>query len=1033
MYLKVFIKLEVSLKFYKQLLTNQFITSMKNSLLKGLLVFLTMFFTSIAFSQSVSGKVTDSNGALPGASVTVKGTTNSQQTDLDGNFKINNVGSSAVLVFSYIGLKTQEVTVAGKATVDVTLQSDQLELKEVLVIGYGTVKRKDATGAIDQLSSKKFDNIAATTPAEVLRGKVAGVQITSSSGEPGAAISIRVRGNSSIRSSNNPLIVLDGVPLDGGDSSAGGSDVLGSSTARSPLNFINQNDIETLTVLKDASSTAIYGARGANGVIMITTKKSKSKTPQLNYNSSVGFSSYKGNIDVMSTAEYIAAGGTNNGAAVYNWKDALLQDGLTVNNDLSYSTGSENSFSRLSFGVNNTTGIVQNTGLDKYTASYSNSTNFFSNNLILDSKIAYTALKDKTTILSDKAGFIGNAISSALYWNPTNPIYDNSPDGYYNPNYNVPVGNYGSDDYLNPIQLRDAYLDYTNTSKLIANISATLKLSKNLKYKFLVGIESSNSTRKSQILPTIRIKDVAQTTQAGITYYGQADIVSVNRFAKTFEHTLTFNKDINDNINLDLVVGASAYNYNFNQNGITAKGFNILQTNLIDNVQGGISYNNGSGTNNFGSKSFRNEVLLNSVFGRATANLYKKLNVNVTLRRDGSSKLGVNNKYGTFYSLGAAYKIFDSKEGLVNDLKIRTSYGTTGNQEFAPNSALRFARYVAPDGSLGDQINDNPKLRWETTKSKGIGLEFSLLKNKLSGTLDYFSRDTKDLVFAKAAESFPIAPASLRFENLKGILRNSGYEISLNYKILDSEKLSWDISANSSFLKNKLIDFPLFIPTAELNGQGLSGAFAQVLTNNLPAYTYYLYEWRGYDATGNSIYSDAAGNDTGLGGASKKFLDKTPLPKVNVGFSTSLSYKKLDFSTSFYGAFGGYIYNNTANALFFKGAFPVRNVPIEVATSNQATGDPNTPSTKYLEKGDFLRLGNVTFGYTFNGGLLDKAKIKSARFYVNGQNLLLITGYSGFDPEVDTNKALNGVPSSGIDYLAYPKAKTVAFGVNLTF
>jgi TonB-dependent starch-binding outer membrane protein SusC len=1002
---------------------------MKNSLLKGLLVFLTVLFTGFANAQNVSGTVSDSGGPLPGVSVTAKGTTNSTQTDLNGKFTIKNVGSNAVLVVSYIGLKTQEVNVAGKSTINVVMKDEQSELKEVVVIGYGTVKKKDATGAIDQLNSKKFDNVAATSPADILRGKVAGVQVTSSSGEPGAGASIRIRGNSSIRSGNGPLIVVDGVPLDGGDSSAGGADVLGTSSARSPLNFINQNDIESMSILKDASSTAIYGARGANGVILITTKKSKSKEPQLSYSSSVGFSSYKGKLDVMSTAEYIAAGGTNRGGS-YNWKDAILQKGFSVNNDVSYSTGTETSSTRLSIGASNTDGIVQNTGLDKYTATLNNSNDFFGGYLKLDTKIMYTGIKDRTTLLSDKAGYIGNVIASALYWNPTNPTYDNSPDGYYNPGYNTPAGAYGADDLLNPIQLKNAYTDYTNTSKLLGSVKATVKITKNLNYQFLFGIENSNSTRKSQILPSIHIKDIAQTSVGGTTFYGEADIANLNRFNKTFEHTLSFNKDINDNINLDLVGGFSYYDYNFSSNSQTAKGFDPSQTNLIDNIAGGVGYK--AGNAGWGPQSRRNEVELQSYFGRATANLYKKFSLNATLRRDGSTKLGKNQKYGNFYSVGAAYKIFDNKEGLVNDLKIRGSYGLTGNQEFAPNSALRLAYYVEP-GTLGNSINDNPNLKWETTKSSGVGLDFTLIHNKLSGSLDYFMKETKDLIFAQPAEATQPGPAATKFVNLPGVLQNKGFEVSLNYKVINNDNFTWDISANASFLKNKMVDFTLFVPTAELNGQGLSGAFAQVLTNNLPAYTYYLYDWRGYDAAGNSIYSDAAGNNTGLGTASKFLLDKTPLPKMNLGFSSSMTYKNFDASVSFNGAYGHYIYNNTANALFFKGAFPVKNVPLSVGTSNQATGDPNSPSTKYLEKGDYLRMGNLTFGYTFRGGVFEKAKIKSARFYVNGQNLLLFTDYSGFDPEVDTNKVFNGVPSAGIDYLAYPKAKTISFGVNLTF
>ena len=365
---------------------------MKNSLLKGLMVFLTVLCTGMTYAQEITGKVSDASGPLPGANVLVKGTSNSAQTDFDGRFTLRNVSSDAILVFSYIGLKSQEVSASGKSVINVTLKDDSAELKEVIVVGYGTVKKKDATGAVDQISSKSFDNIAAASPAEILRGKVSGVQITTASGEPGAAVAIRVRGNTSLRSGNGPLIVVDGVPLDGGDTAAGGADSgLGTSTAKNPLNFINQNDIESMSVLKDASSTAIYGSRGANGVIMITTKKSKSKVPTLNVNSSVAFSSYSSDFDVMSKTQYLAAGGTNKNGS-YNWKDAILQDGLSYNNDVSYSTGTENSNTRISFGANNTEGIIKNTGMDKYTVNITNSTEFLNGNLKIEPKIIYSGI-----------------------------------------------------------------------------------------------------------------------------------------------------------------------------------------------------------------------------------------------------------------------------------------------------------------------------------------------------------------------------------------------------------------------------------------------------------------------------------------------------------------------------------------------------------------------------------------------------------------------------------------------------------------
>jgi TonB-dependent starch-binding outer membrane protein SusC len=1013
---------------------------MKNSLIKGLMVFLTMLGTTLAYSQDVSGTVSDASGPLPGASVLVKGTTKGAQTDAAGKFTIKDAGANAVLTISYIGLKTQEVNVAGRSTVKVTLQDGATELGQVVVIGYGSVKKKDATGAVDQISSKNFDNVAATSPAEILRGKVSGLQVTSSSGEPGAGMSLRVRGSASFRSGSNALIVVDGIPLDGGNISAGGQDTgFGSASAKSPLNFINQNDIESISVLKDASSTAIYGSRGANGVIMITTKKGKTKEPQLTYSASMKFGSYASDFDMLSANQFasfvkpqddvkgpaayaaaIAAGLTPAQAAAaeaavridktgrnYNWKDVLMRNSFSTNHDLSFTKSTENSNTRFSVGASNTEGIVQNTGLDKYSVSFYNSNDFFGGKLKVEGRVAYTTLNDKTTLITNNAGFIGNVIGSSLYWNPTRPVYNSNGD------YNVV-----SDTYLNPQQLLDSYSDRTKTNKLIGSINTTLKLTSHLKYQFLFGVENSNSARKNQLLPTINVQNVTTTVGGVITKGGFAVVQNQDNFNKTFEHTLNYNNSFGDNFDLDVVGGYSYYDYNASGNSVYAKNFSPLQLNLVDNLEGVFS-----GANVFPS-SFRNRTEIQSYFGRANATLYKNLLLTATVRIDGSSKLGANNKYGTFPSFGAAYKLVSEKEGLVNAFKIRTNYGITGNSEFLVNSAIEKIEYV--NGAQKFVNNGNPNLKWETSTSYGLGADFELLKNKLTGTVDYFIKDTKDLIYGVPGIATSPSSGYPQYDNFKqGILQTKGLEISLNYKIINTDDLKWDVSANAAFNQSLIKDFPTVFKqsTAELNGPGLTGAFSQQFENGQPIYSYYLQEFLGYDSNGISTYSDV------------KYVGKQALPKMNLGFNTSVTYKSFDVVASFYGAFGHYIYNNTANALFFKGSALAsgKNITADVANSNQGAADTNPGSTKYLEKGDFIRLGNLTLGYTVKADLLEKFKIKAARFYVNGSNLLLFTNYSGFDPEVDINKSIDGVPSTGIDYLSYPKERSYAVGLNLTF
>lgn len=982
------------------------------------MVFLTMLCTSLTYSQDVSGTVSDASGPLPGASVLVKGTTNGSQTDLDGKYTIRNVGSNAVLVFTFIGLKTQEVNAAGKSTINVTLKDDSAELKEVVVIGYGTVKKKDATGAVDQLSSKKFDNIAATSPAELLRGKVAGVQVTSSSGEPGAANTIRIRGSGSLRGSNAPLIVVDGVPLAGGEVSSGGASFnLGTSSAKDPLSFINQNDIESMSILKDASSTAIYGARGANGVIIITTKKGKSKEPELTYSTSYTSSSYySANFNVLTTDEFIAATPeptqvANHFGSSYDWKKQVLQTGNSMNHDLSYSSGTDKSNTRVSLGIANTDGIVRNTGLDKYTASMYNSNDFFDGKLKVETRLAYSNIKDKRGLITNDVGYIGNLISSALYWNPTRSVYDPTQPGGFTR---------ASGDYINPVHLINSFSNNGDLSKFLGSLTTTLKLTKSLKYTFLLGIETSNSVVKQQATPDLNIQDFARATNPSdlVEYRGQATVAADQRVNKTFEHSLTFTHDFGSNVNLNAVAGYSFYNYNSNGTFVSAKGFAPSQTNLLANLEGGIPTETRTG-------SYQGLVELQSVFARASFAFYNRLNLDVTLRRDGSSKTALDNKYGTFPSVGLAYKVVSNKEGLVNDFKIRGNYGKTGNTEFPRNSSVGIIEYNGPD-QFTIVNNANSNLKWEITNSYGIGADFTLLKNKLSGSVDYFNRNTTDLIIGIPSLSGQPSPQGIKYVNLPAHLINKGFEFSLNYNVIDSDDLKWDVSGNMAFLSNEINDLGAanVYNVGALNGQGLSDAYAQRIQDGYPIYTYFLPEFTGYDANGISQYAD---------GGAPKMLNKQPLPKTTLGFSTSLSYKGFDFSTSMYGNFGNYLFNNTNVALFFKNQLGGKNVTPEVANSVQSRSDANTPSTKYLEKGDFLRLGNLTVGYTVKGNALERIKLKSARFYVSGSNLFVLTKYSGFDPEVDTNKTLNGIPSAGIDYTSYPRSRTFTLGLNVTF
>lgn len=991
---------------------------MKKDLFRSLLCSILFLGSTGMIAQTINGTVSSEDGPLPGATVQVQGTDRGVSTDFDGNFSIE-AGTDDVLIVSFVGFSTQEVAVNGQDNVLITLEAGN-ELDEIVVTGYGSIAKRDATGAVDAIGTESFDLISADSPAQLLRGKVAGVQITSSTGEPGAGVSIRVRGNTSVRSGNEPLIVVDGIPLAGGNTQSGSGEFggLGSGSPRNPLNFINQNDIESISVLKDASSTAIYGSRGANGVILITTKKSKKGVgePIVTYSGSVGFSSFAENSsyeDVMSRSDFISnlpadATDVRAESGSSNWRDALLRDAVSNQHDVTFSTSTEKSATRLSFGANLQEGIINKTGMDKYNLSFFNSYDMFDDKVNIQTRALYSDIDDQSHLLTNNAGYQGNIIGTGLYWRPT--LNYNNSDGSYV---------FEQRDFINPKHLLDAFDDSTNTKRLLASVNVSVNLSEKLTFRTLYAVDSSRSLRESQMAPTILLQDQNQNG-----FEGTARVSTDERLNKTWENTLNYQDSIGD-LNLDFLLGYSYYNYYASGKGFFARGFNADQVNLIDNLEG-VTAAAGNGPS-----SYANEAELQSYFARAILS-YDKFLATLTYRIDGSSKFGEDSKYGSFPSIGLGYKIFENESGDINDLKVRVNYGITGNQEFAPNSAISVAAYN--NTALALVNNANPDLEWEKTTSYGAGVDFSILNNRLTGSLDYFFKETDDLIFPLPDAATKPGPAAPRLINLDGVLENSGIEVALNYTIIDNDKLTWNISGNASFLSNEIKEFPGFIPTSDISGQGLSGAFAQVIANNSPLFSYYVFDFRGYDSNGNSLYTQPDGSEGPLGSAAKQLdEDLQPLPKTNLGLSTSVSFGQFDVGTTFYGQFGHYLYNNTANAIYVRSAYPTRNVPKYVLDSGQSNSDPNTPSTKFMEKGDFLRWSNLSIGYTFDSATANQIGASSARVYLNANNLATFTDYTGFDPEVSISKGRAGVPSAGMDYFSYPRARTFSVGVNLTF
>ncbi|MCW3462520.1 SusC/RagA family TonB-linked outer membrane protein [Chitinophaga nivalis] len=954
-----------------------------------------------AQSKTITGKITDGNGsAIPGASVQVKGTRTGTMADAEGVFKINLPTGATTLIVTFIGYTPQEINVANKTTADVKLLQENTNLTDVVVVGYGTTRKKDVTGAIAQIKAGDFNKGITTAPDQLIQGKVSGLMVLNNSGAPGAAATVRIRGVSSVRSGNQPLYVVDGVPLDGRVARPSlNATGLGITPDANPLNFINSNDIASMDVLKDASATAIYGSRGANGVIIISTKKGTPGPTRLDVSYSVGMSNIMKKLDVLNADEYRTAlkqyNLTGDGGSSSNGMNSILRTGVTQNVGVAISGGNENSRYRASFGMQDQQGIVRKSGLKKYTATLSGQNKFLdSKQLGIDYNIMAAKTIEQLAPITNDAGFTGSLVGQALQWNPTLPL--NNPDGSLNILANgKPV---------NPLAMSEAFDDKASISYILASISPYFKFNDNWEYRMMYSVNHQTGQRRASIASFINLNDI-QGLGAGL--YNTAELTT-----ELFNNTLSYNKQVSSALNLSAMVGFEYQKFSYSGVNVSAKGFPTNAVDYTDILQTPTQANTTL-------SSFRNPSSeLQSFFGRVTLNFRDKYLVTATMRADGSSKFGSNNRYGYFPSFAGKWNISNEdfmKDGkFFSNLGLRVGYGVTGNQEFPAGAAQ--AQYGFTANGNASLINvPNPDLKWESSKQFNAGVDFSILDNRLSGTVDYFFKNTTNLLF-----SFPAiqpAPASNYWINLPGKVINSGVELSLKGEIIRSKDWNWRLGVNSTFLKNEMRNYegpPVL--TGSISGQGVSGATAQRLANGYPLNTFYLRKFEGFDDKGNSIYAEGG----------KLYYLSNPNPKVLLGINTEVSYKKWVLGASAHGAFGFEVYNNTANTVLPIGNLGSRNIAKSLVGNGEALTNSPAASSRYLENGNFLKLDNVTL--TYNIGNVGKV-LKNAAVYVTGQNLFVITRYTGFDPEVNTDKSVNGVSSFGIEYSPYPTARSVMFGI----
>lgn len=975
------------------------------------LLFMALVFSSpLLFAQNgtITGEVIDAETGtrLSGVSVTVKGTNNQTYTDDEGRFTVERGTNEYMLQFSSVGYETQEVDGRGRAHMQVSLVKDIGQLDEVVVVGYGTSRVRDLTGSVTRVAEEQFNRGVMTSPDQLIQGKAAGVDIVNNSGSPGGGVTFRIRGNSSVRSGNQPLFVIDGVPIDGRSTKPNvDAGSLGNTEASNPLNFINPNDIASIDVLKDASATAIYGSRGANGVVIITTKKGKSGAPSFTLDAQTGVSSIFRTPKIMDAGMFRnaldrrALSQFDGGANIDALKEVTRAARTNIVN-MSIGGGNEKGNYRLSAGYHDQEGIILNSGMRKYTGNYTSTYKFLpEDRLTLDFSLMASNTSESGAPIAETSNVYGSLVSNALEWNPTVPLKDadgNFVQRQYSDVPGLPT---------NPLALVNYYSDQGNVTNILGSMGLTFKIIDGLNYKFGLGVNHAKGDRAVDISGDLFLNLV--------TDLGQTVVSNTQLDSRTLTHTLNYEKEF-DGFRLNALAGYEFQDYKNRYTNIAATGFSSFEIKGSDILQN-------PSRDNIQVSSFRDPTnQLQSYFGRLNMAFHDKYLFTATMRADGSTKFGENNKYGYFPSLAAAWVLSEeslfSEVNHLNQLKLRLGWGRTGNQEFPAGASQERYSFGLQQISLNNVAN--PDLRWETTETYNIGLDFAFFDSRLSGAIEYFDKRTHDLLFQ--LPTLQPAPAAQFWTNLPATIKNNGAELTLNYTAIRNENVVWDISTNATFLRNQFTGYSgAPVLTGEIHGSGLPGNYAQQLINDQPLFSFYMPYFEGVDADGVSQHS-----------ATSEVVGD-PNPNFLMGLSTSVDYKKFSLSASFNGVFGHQLYNNTANAIITAANLGLgRNTSPEIGLGNESVANANVMSTRFLETGNYMRLQNMSLSYNL-GSYRDW--INNVRVSLTGQNLFVLTKYSGFDPEVNTNKTVSGVPSLGIEYIPYPTARTFMLGLTASF
>ena len=954
---------------------------------------------------TVTGTVVDETGAtLPGVNILIKGSSQGTTTDTDGNYTLSTPAGST-LIFSFIGYVTQEISVGNQSEVNVTLQSDITTLTELVVIGYGVQEKKDITGAVSVVDAKAFDSRPNTQFGNLLQGKTSGVQVISPSGKPSQGFSIRVRGTNSITAGSEPLYVVDGVPT-------------------TDTRTINPQDIENISVLKDASSAAIYGAQGANGVVLITTKKGKSGTPRFEFNAYAGYSSAWRTLKVLNAEQYrdlMTEMGMNTDWSQFtantDWQNEIFQKGTSQNYQLSVSGKTDNTNYYVSGGWTQQKGAVRSSEMDRYNfkISLDQKVNDW---LTFGTNMNYMRYHD-VDVNDNNAINQGGVILGMLSTPPNIGIF--RPNGTYTSN--------PFQDWENPVSSTDASDRGYLNQRVLGNIYAEVNILPELKFRSNVGINFSNGVYDYFLDPFS-------------TSYGRAKqgIGQNNTNLSNFlilDNTLTYTKTIDDHA-FSVLAGSVIQKNRWEDSHIETNGFTgdaIPTTNAGSII---VSANNR-----------KEETANNSWIGRATYDYKSKYLVTANFRVDGSSKFGSDYRFGYFPAFSLGWRISEEEflQGIrkqVDDLKIRFGYGIVGNDNLPGRYGYAGLVSSGSNYPIGGVIQpgtyqstiENKSLKWEETEQYNIGLDAAVLNSRIIFTFEAYLKNTYDLLL-----EVPL-PRSTGFDTgLQNVskLRNKGLEFMVSSVNLDGD-LKWNTDFNISFNRNEVTD----LEVESIVGGGVPGrGDASFTAEGNPLGMFYGYVYGGVDpATGNAYYIDSKGESTFTPAPEDRKFIGNPHPDFFYGLTNTLSYKNFDLSLFIQGVQGNDILN--ATRIETEGMSDAKNQTIDVTRRWRQPGDatdipkasPNSTdnsrvSTRFVEDGSFLRVKALTLGYNLPANLLSKVKLLNAKVYVTGENLFTLTDYSGYDPEVNAFGGSNTV--LGIDFGTYPQTRNLIFGLNLSF